>query len=481
MVHGRIMLAERRVDLELVEEGVEAEGAGLVRDHRAAPLPEVAQLHELPQQIGEGHCGAHGLRVALVEELVGVPSRDLDDAGDLGWGPRGVEASQLLTPLADVLHLWGLEPGVPEELAPEACAAHLDLLVAQRDVEDVAEGHHLLVLHCFLLVHGVPARKGSKTVALQGLGQDDSGSAAAFGVPLSLHHGGIDLFVVVASRVHVRAEQLLVGPVGDAVRDAVVFEHLLAQQGAVLLGGVALAVAVGGPLEDLDKRAVGVVVDQLIPLTPPNELDDVVAGAAEDALELLDDLRVSPHWAVQALVVAVHDHDQVVQPLVACPGDGIDGLRLVHLAVADEAPNAAGGGVGHAPEVEVAEEASLRHCRERADAHRHSRVLPEIGHQPGMRVARNTVAAHFLPEVHDLLQGEPPLEVGPGIRAGRRVALHVELVAHAAGVGLPPEEVVHSDLPDVAHGGEGADVAADPGGALVAVADHDRGVPADEV
>mmetsp|Transcript_121177 Transcript_121177/g.339348 ORF Transcript_121177/g.339348 Transcript_121177/m.339348 type:complete len:215 (+) Transcript_121177:2541-3185(+) len=59
--------------------------------------------------------------------------------------------------------------------------------------------------------------------------------------------------------------------------------------------------------------------------------------------------------------------------------------------------------------------------------------------------------------------------------------LHVDLIAHAARELLSTEEVVHPNLPHIAHGGEGADVAADAGGPLVAIADHNRGVPTNQV
>jgi hypothetical protein len=47
----------------------------------------------------------------------------------------------------------------------------------------------------------------------------------------------------------------------------------------------------------------------------PRSLDDVPAGAAEDAFEFLDDLAVAAHRAVEALQVAVDDEDQVVELL----------------------------------------------------------------------------------------------------------------------------------------------------------------------
>ena len=71
-------------------------------------------------------------------------------------------------------------------------------------------------------------------------------------------------------------------------------------------------------------------------------------GAAEVGLELLDDLAVAAHRAVEALQVAVDDEDEVVELLAAGERDRAQRLRLVHLAVAEEGPDLAAGGVGDA-------------------------------------------------------------------------------------------------------------------------------------
>jgi pyruvate dehydrogenase complex dehydrogenase (E1) component len=56
--------------------------------------------------------------------------------------------------------------------------------------------------------------------------------------------------------------------------------------------------------DDLWNLKRGVLLQQLIPLAAPDDLDDVPAGTAEERLELLDDLAVAAHRAVQALQVA---------------------------------------------------------------------------------------------------------------------------------------------------------------------------------
>ena len=68
-------------------------------------------------------------------------------------------------------------------------------------------------------------------------------------------------------------------------------------------------------------------------LVTPNPVT-VPAGAAEERLELLDDLAVAAHGAVEALQVAVDDEDQVVEAFAAGQRDRAQRFGFVGLAVA---------------------------------------------------------------------------------------------------------------------------------------------------
>ena len=171
----------------------------------------------------------------------------------------------------------------------------------------------------------------------------------------------------------------------------------------------------------------------------PQALDDVPAGAAEVGLELLDDLAVAAHGAVEPLQVAVDDEDQVVEPLASGERDRAERLRLVHLAVAAEHPDLARLRVGEAAAMQVAQEARLIDRHQRPEAHRHRGKLPEVGHQPGMRIGRQALAADLLAEVQELLFGQPPFEEGAGVDARRAVALEIDEVAAVLVVGGMPE------------------------------------------
>jgi hypothetical protein len=167
----------------------------------------------------------------------------------------------------------------------------------------------------------------------------------------------------------------------------------------------------------LRKRAVLVARQQRVPLAAPEQLDHVPARTAELAFELLDDLAVAAHRAVEALQVAVDDEDQVVQLLARRQADGTQAFHLVHLAVAAEHPDLAVFGVGDAARVQVLQEACLVDRHQRAQAHGDRRELPELGHQLGVRVAGQALAIDFLAEIQQLLLGQAPFQIGAGVHA----------------------------------------------------------------
>ena len=133
--------------------------------------------------------------------------------------------------------------------------------------------------------------------------------------------------------------ELVVGQVLDHLAQARVgAEEVLADVRAGL-DGVLLELAVGVVFILLTSTPSTSRGEQLVPVAAPDDLDDVPAGAAEVRLELLDDLAVAAHRAVEPLQVAVDDEDEVVELLAGGEADRAERLGLVHLAVAEEAPH----------------------------------------------------------------------------------------------------------------------------------------------
>src|SRR5699024_10816979 len=152
------------------------------------------------------------------------------------------------------------------------------------------------------------------------------------------------------------------------------------------------------------------------PLATPDDLDDGPAGTTEEGLEFLDDLGVTADRAVKALQVAVDHEGEVVQVVQCGLVDETTGLRLVHLAVAEEGPDVLIGGVLDATVVQVAVEAGLVDGVHRAETHGHGREFPELRHAVWVRVGRDsaTLVGDLLAEAVQVILGEATLEEGAG-------------------------------------------------------------------
>ena len=317
-----------------------------------------------------------------------------------------------------------------------------ELLVGDRQLEPVAEDLQFVLGQLLGLVGDVARLDaGAERPALHRLGQDHHRRA---GVLHGRRVGPVDLAVVVAAAPQLG--QLVVGEVLDQGAQARVgAEEVLADVGAVR-HREALVVAVERLVHLRQQHAVLVACEQVVPLARPDHLDHVPAGAAEDGLELLDDLAVAAHRAVEPLQVAVDHEGQVVEPLAGRHGERAERLRLVHLPVAEEGPDAAAAGVGDAARGQVAVESRLVDGVHRSQAHAHRRELPELRHEAWVRVRGEPARPERLaPEVVELLAADPSLEEGARVDARRGVALEEDLVADPLVV-PPAEEVVEADL-----------------------------------
>ena len=152
-------------------------------------------------------------------------------------------------------------------------------------------------------------------------------------------------------------------------------------------------------------------------------------------------------------------------------------LGLVHLAVAHERPDLAARGVLDAAPRQVLHEVRLVDRQQWPEAHRDRRELPELRHQPGVRVAREATAVHLGAEAQQLLLGEAALEERARVDARGRVTLDVDEVT-AVLLRRRVPEVVEALLVERRRGLVARDVAAELGAVGVrAQHEHDR-VPA---
>ncbi len=360
----------------------------------------------------------------------------------------GQVAAQRLAPLVQVLHLRRVVGRLVEGDLRQVG-------VADRDVEAVADVADVVVGQLLRLVRGVLALAGAAHApALDGLDQQHGGLAL---VAVGAVEGGVDLARIVAAAA--QRPDVGVAHLRHHLQGLrVAAEEMLAHEGAVV-GLEGLVVAVQRVEHQLAQRAVLVARQQRVPVASPKQLDHVPAGAAEVAFQLLHDLAVAAHRAVQPLQVAVDDEHQVVELLASGQADRTQALGLVHLAVSAEHPDLALGRVGDAARMQVLQEARLVDGHQRPQAHRHRGELPELRHQLRVRIAGQALAVHLLAEVEHLLLGDAPFHEGARIDAGCAVALDVQQVAAVAfAVGMP--EMVEAGGEHVRQGGEGTDVPA---------------------
>ena len=348
-----------------------------------------------------------------------------------------------------------------------------DLLIGDRDVEAIAHRLEILFAELFLLVRDVESLGGlAEPEALDRLGKDDRGRTF---VGDGRCVGCIHLHRIMTAAV--QAPDLIVGHVGDHFLELrILAEKMLAGIGAAFRFEV-LILPVHAFLHQALEQSLVIALEQRVPARSPQHLDDVPTGAEKRGLELLDDLAVAAHRTVETLQVAVDDEDEVVELLAHRHGERAHRLGLVHLAVAEKRPDLAVG-CRHDPAIlEIAHEPRLEYGHHGTKTHGHRGVLPEIGHEPGMRIRGQSAAAHLLAKALQLRLIEPPLEIGAGIDARARVALHVDHVAGMRGAARAPE-VVESNLIERRGGGVARDMTAVLRARMIRLHHHGERIPA---
>ncbi len=346
--------------------------------------------------------------------------------------------------------------------------------VGDRQMQPVPEALQIVDRQFLHLMGGVAALEvGAERPPLDRLGEHHRRLAP---VLLGRLERREDLAVVVAAAPQV--QDLLVGHAPDHRAQPVVTAEEVLPDVRAGLGRVGLELAVGGGVQLVDEDPVAVLRQQRVPGAVPDQLDHIPARAPEDGLQLLDDLSVAADRAVEALEVAVDHEGQIVQPLPRGDGELPQRLRLVHLAVAEEGPDMGARGVGDAPGLEIAVHPRLVDRAERTQPHGDRGELPEVRHQPGVRIAGETVRRLrlLLAERVELRLRQPVEQKRAGVDTGRGMALEEDLVTAVALV-LAPEEVVETHVVEGGGGGEGRDVPADTDPGALRPGHHHRRVP----
>src|SRR5471032_254880 len=180
-----------------------------------------------------------------------------------------------------------------------------------------------------------------------------------------------------------------------------------------------LELAVDRMRECTQQRIRLVACKERVPIGTPQDLDHVPARADELRFELIDNAAVAAHRTVEPLQVAVDDEHQVVELFARSQGQRADRLRLVHLAVAEEAPHLAVLRFCEAAVLQIAHEARLIDRVDRTDAHRARGKLPEVRHEPRMRIRTQPRSRYLLTVVLQVLFAKKTFEERASINTGR--------------------------------------------------------------
>ena len=223
-----------------------------------------------------------------------------------------------------------------------------------------------------------------------------------------------------------------------------------------------------------------VALEQLIPVRTPDHLDHVPARAEEHRLQLVDDPPVPAHRPIQPLQVAVHHEDQVVELLPPPQRQRAQRVHFVRFAVAQERPDLPRRLLNQPAVLQIPHEPRLIHRIQRSDPHRHRREIPEIRHQPRVRIRRQSrLLPQLMPEVQHPLVIQPPQQKRPRINPRRRVSLEINKVPRLIAV-LRVEEMVEPHLQQRRQRRVRRDVPADAVVLLVLPVHHRHRVPADQ-
>ena len=416
----RVELANRGINANLAKHPLHAEGSCLVGNDGYDVLADVFVLDQACHHSYQCH-GRRYLAIAGAFQQRAEGFERRHDQRRCGRIARRQITAQSGAPLLKVSQLFAVLGGLSERQAG-------NFLVGNLNIEAIADFLEILVGEFFLLMGGVQTfARLAHAEAFDGFRQNHGGRTR---MRDRRSIGGIDLLRIMTAAIQV--PDLFIRHIRDHfLQFRILAEEMFACIGAAL-GFEILVFAVHAFFHHPPEESLLIALQQRIPASAPQNLDDVPTGAQKGRFEFLNDLAIAAHRSVQPLQVAIDHEDQVVQLLAHRHGERAHGFGLVHFAVAQECPHLSIGGRDDAAMLQVAQKSRLENRHHRAQTHRHRGELPEVRHQPGMRIGGQPAAAHLLAKTLQLALVQAPFKVGAGINSGTGMPLHKD---HVAGVG----------------------------------------------
>ena len=302
-VHRRVLLTVRVVNAHLTEQSFHAKGTCLVHQNRHHTWPQSLVAQQLREKT---HIGLGGGNFTTLHRGLGDGFESLHRwHGEMliGFGATVRQiATQGLTAFMQIAHLGGVVGRLVERQLGQ-------LAVGDGDVEAVAEGFDVFVGQLLGLVNRVLAlTRSTHAKTFDGLDQQHRGLAFV------LHSGGISgIYLLGIMATTAQIPNVVVAHFGDHLQGTwVATKEMLAHISAII-GFEGLVVTVHGFHHDATQGTIFVAGNQGVPVAAPDQLQHIPARASKFTLQLLDDLAVATHRAIQALQIAVDDKNQVVE------------------------------------------------------------------------------------------------------------------------------------------------------------------------
>src|SRR5690606_6746757 len=121
--------------------------------------------------------------------------------------------------------------------------------------------------------------------------------------------GGIHLVGIMATTI--KAPNFLIAHAADHLKQFGVLAKKVFAHISTIIGLIGLVFTIYGFFHDTTQNTFFVASQQRIPVTAPNQLNDIPATATEITLQFLDDFAITTNRAIKTLQVAV-DHKNKV-------------------------------------------------------------------------------------------------------------------------------------------------------------------------
>ena len=363
----RVQLTHLREDTELAEHAFHAKSARLIRHDRHDLFADVFVFEQDAEQTHKGHGGRElALFTGFQHRIEGIQSGNFQRL--CHRLARGKSAHRRAA-FAQIFHLLAVFGRTHKRQIGQ-------LLVSDRNIKTVTEFTQSFFAHLLLLVRRILRfTRLAHTVTFHSLGENDGRFSTVFiGYRVSREH--LERVVTAA----IQTPDFVVRHIGNQFQQLGIFAEEMLTHISAVFGFVGLVFAVNDFFHALQQQAALVFCQQAIPTASPDDLDDVPARTTEYTFKFLNNLAVAPHRAVQTLQVTVNNKDQVVQLFASGHRNSAQRFRFIGLAVTQKGPHLATIRLRKSTVLQIAHEARLINCHQRAESHRHSGELPKVGH-----------------------------------------------------------------------------------------------------